>query len=926
MSGERYAWARNFENGDRYKGEAIEGNIKDGKGEFFWAASGATYVGMWLEDKPHGKGTYTIPGEKGYTYEGDFVKGKRCGHGVCTFQNGRRYEGEWEGDKMHGKGKLFGAPGVDDFVEYTGLFVNGERSKASGECRYANGNVYKGEWLHDKRHGHGELHLDRTSSTPGYTPRMGDPHIVEYKGEFRDDAPNGMGEFLYSDGSSYRGECTGFSRHGKGEHRTVKGDAYKGFFQMDRRCGKGVLHSKTGVYDGEWQDDLLEGHLSFRGDAAVLAGVGLIFYEGSCIKGEMTGNDVVAKYCDGSSYKGAMVAGKPHGAGVLDNKRMTIPGIGEVILRYEGEFKGGVLKGSGSGTFTLVTSNPRPAPPPPISAEVRGFIPRVDISGQYTGMWINGLPNGEGEWVWENGQSYRGAVKAGAPHGIGVFKSQEADYEGSFAFGFPDGHGNICWKGIKGSVERYEGTWKEGHLNGEGTLTLPDGSTYSGGWKSGVKEGRGVDSVVKNYSYTGEFKNGKRNGQGKIRLEREGCTYEGEFLMDELTGDGKMVLDNGTVMVGSFSNGKPNGRLEIRFPMLGVFRGKLKNGKVVGTGTLLYPNGDKYEGEFIDGGKTLPLRHGNGVYTFVEGNVLECTWKHNVLHGDGVYTTTTGDRSTRSYVDGVLRKMSSTNVDALTHKNEFSNASLEGTLRERQQQQEHKPSIVSICRSLPKRTPNEKTVQPNLAEATCSVTNRSSLVVLPKTRNATSAVVVAPRRPPPLSFLGNLSSALLETGVQNCENSEKSFLAVPGAQAKEASGSLREWGSSNRCGGGGSISSSSSSSTGDGSSKLLARFQDGISELLRHSRSTEEGKKAQFNSTLLVFGGNKELMQKACAIRDSREDEIHQLTEELRQLNERIWQLSFVVHSPVMVGNKGATGTGVGRLDHLDSLKLSRRG
>ncbi|RNF11809.1 MORN Repeat Containing 1 protein [Trypanosoma conorhini] len=905
MSSERYTWNRNFPNGDRYNGEAIEGNIKDGKGEYFWAASGATYVGMWSQDKPHGKGTYTVPGEAGYTYEGDFVRGERSGKGVCIFLNGRRYEGEWLGDKMHGQGKLFGAEGVDDFVEYTGPFVNGERSGVNGECRYVNGNVYRGAWLHDKLHGHGDLQLDRTSSTPGYTPRMGDPHIVAYKGEFQDDAPKGMGEFLYSDGSSYRGECAGFSRHGKGEHRTVKGDSYKGSFQLDRRCGKGVLHSKAGVYDGEWQDDLLEGHLSFRGDAAVSAGVGLVFYEGPCVRGEMTGNDVVAKYRDGSSYTGAMVAGKPNGTGVLDKKRMTIPGIGEVLLRYEGEFMGGVPKGSGRGVFTLVTPDPRPAPPPPLSVEVRGFIPRLDLSGQYTGAWVSGLPNGDGEWEWEHGQSYRGALKAGAPHGSGVFKSEDADYEGSFLLGLPDGQGKICWKGFSGSEERYEGAWKEGHLDGEGTLIQNDGSKYSGGWKKGVKEGHGVDSVVGNYSYSGEFKSGKRNGQGKIRLEREGYTYEGEFVMDELTGDGKMTLDDGTVMLGGFLNGKPNGTVEIRLPTLGVFRGEFKNGKVVGTGTLLYPNGDKYEGEFIDSGKPLPLRHGKGVYTFIEGNVLECTWKRNVLHGDGVYTTATGDRSTRSYIDGVLRAPSSTNVDVFTPENEFPNTLSEEALRERQQQQqENKRHLVSIRRSLPRRTSQEKVIQRNISQAMHSIGKKNSPGVSPKASDATPSVAVPPSRSSPHPFPRKSPSISLDSGGLKGENPARSAAAAAaGTRVRGKEGG---------------------SGTGDASTQLISRFQDGISELLRCPRDTEE-KKAQINTTVLSSEGNKELMQKASEIRDSREDEIHQLTEQLRQLNERIWQLSFMLQSPVTVGNEEATSTEVSRLDHLHSLKLERR-
>jgi len=42
-------------------------------------------------------------------------------------------------------------------------------------------------------------------------------------------------------------------------------------------------------------------------------------------------------------------------------------------------------------------------------------------------------------------------------------------------------------------------------------------------------------------------------------------------------------------------------------------------------------------------------------------------------------------------------------------------------------------------------------------------------------------------------------------------------------------------------------------------------------------------------------GNLKKMMDDACAIRNSKEDEIHLLTEEVRSLNEKIWQLRFAM-------------------------------
>ena len=40
----------------------------------------------------------------GTYYEGNFVDGKREGHGLLKKVNGYKYEGEWKNDNMYGEG------------------------------------------------------------------------------------------------------------------------------------------------------------------------------------------------------------------------------------------------------------------------------------------------------------------------------------------------------------------------------------------------------------------------------------------------------------------------------------------------------------------------------------------------------------------------------------------------------------------------------------------------------------------------------------------------------------------------------------------------------------------------------------------------------------------------------------------------------
>ena len=72
---------------------------KDGpRSTVFWVNKN-TYTGEWRGNQKEGRGEYTYT-DKGLKYEGDFLRGKRHGHGVLwqKEKGGRMrrvYEGEW---------------------------------------------------------------------------------------------------------------------------------------------------------------------------------------------------------------------------------------------------------------------------------------------------------------------------------------------------------------------------------------------------------------------------------------------------------------------------------------------------------------------------------------------------------------------------------------------------------------------------------------------------------------------------------------------------------------------------------------------------------------------------------------------------------------------------------------------------------------
>ena len=81
--------------------------------------------------------------------------------------------------------------------------------------------------------------------------------------------------------------------------------------------------------------------------------------------------------------------------------------------------------------------------------------------------------------------------------------------------------------------KKYEGTWNEDHMEGEGALFYTDGSKYVGQWHKDIKNGIGTkyytndwqnanqDNYFLKSCYHGQWKDGKKHGKGTL-LDEEG--------------------------------------------------------------------------------------------------------------------------------------------------------------------------------------------------------------------------------------------------------------------------------------------------------------------------------------------------------------------------------------------------------------------
>lgn len=128
---------------------------------------GASYQGEWRADRKSGYGIQTYP--NGNKYEGNWENGTRCGEGVLWIRpQGQKklrklYIGGWLNDKRHGKGTCFYKNGE----YYQGDWVNGRRH-GQGQMRTANGDLYLGAWHDDQRSGYGTLNRANGDSYEGY--------------------------------------------------------------------------------------------------------------------------------------------------------------------------------------------------------------------------------------------------------------------------------------------------------------------------------------------------------------------------------------------------------------------------------------------------------------------------------------------------------------------------------------------------------------------------------------------------------------------------------------------------------------------------------------------------------------------------------------------------------------------------------------
>lgn len=184
---------------------------------------------------------------------------------------------------------------------------------------------------------------------------------------------------------------------------------------------------------------------------------------------------------------------------------------------------------------------------------------------------------------------------------------------------------------------RYTGGFKDGLLEGQGSLVFANGSHYTGSFVEGLYQGHGEMVYSTGERYVGEFDKGMEHGEGELTTTGN-LHYTGQFTKGLVSGIGKLTFENGDVYEGEVINWRMDGSGKYTAVDGTAYEGFFVNDAFTGEGIVNRVKGDRYEGYFIDW-----LLEGEGRFEGGDGTRYTGYFKNNMYHGKGELISSNGD-------------------------------------------------------------------------------------------------------------------------------------------------------------------------------------------------------------------------------------------------------------------------------------------
>lgn len=473
-----------------------------------------------------------------------------------------------------------------DVIEYNGASINGQKD-GYGEILYKNGDWYKGGWKKNLKEGSGKYYYCQ--------------YKAKYKGEFREDLPNGPAILSFESGDIFKANWT----HGVIDNSLAliqynDGSEFDGDIKGAKRSGYGKMrYPCNGVYQGTWTNDQRTGH-------GIILCNGDLFYEGN-----FSGD-----YTDGP---GVLVRRDIFSQEPIEKRLRTSSAI------YQNN--GACIEKS--DFFNDLNSFPQFRSLPIEVTDIVWMTFTTKNAILYTskalspGRFFSGKLNGAGMVKYGLFGIYYGNFTDGKRSGFGKMKYNDPEHQ---CFWFPETEGE------------YFGEWKDDKRHGKGTMNWASGTKYEGAFNYDHRHNViGKITFINGDTYEGGWVEDRM--EGSCTLKRRGITIKGQFVAGILNNFARVEYQDNRIYEGDISNSYPHGTGIMKWPNGNTYQGGFTDGVMDGMGRMTYNNGDVYEGKWENGGRN---GHGTMLY-FSTKHTYEGEWVDGKRSGEGCLKNSKGE-------------------------------------------------------------------------------------------------------------------------------------------------------------------------------------------------------------------------------------------------------------------------------------------